>query len=722
MKLLLPLLLSIFCPTASAAGDEAVEHEVELETVRVGADREIGYRADTSHIDTFGSFGSAPLLDTPAAISVITRDAIDDRQPHSLSELAASDAALGDNYAPIGYYQNLAVRGFALDLATGYRFNEMSMAGEQPLALEDKQRVEIIKGLGGLESGVLSPGGVVNFVSKRPAELRAAKLGTDQHGSRHLALDLGRWLTPSFGLRINLAREDIHSWAEHADGWRNFASLAADWKLGESTVLRFDGNLQQSSQRSVSGYQLLGGIAIPPRPSRGRMLGYQPWQQPTEMWSSNDMLRLEHQLAGDWKIELGASHSRAAIDDSVAFAYGCFYSPACADGSSPGWYYAPNGDYDVYDFRSPGDTRSNDEARAVLAGSFDSGPITHELSVGASVFRRTVDNPGWVYDYVGSTNIDVIEIPVFAPSPSLPGPSHRRLTSWQRSLFALDRVHLGERWQLLVGARRLRLDERAFDEDGVLARSTRFTRTLPQAALMWQPSARLTSYVSYSEGLQLGAEAPYWTSNGGSLLEPRLARQTELGFKYDWNEALNLGAALYRIRQPWQFARPDATPEGFTFVQQGEESREGLELQAAGRLGERLGVSASLSWIAARARHSGVAAYEDRQMVNVPRLRAALFLDWRLPVAPDLALLAGWRHAGRNAATPDGLASVPAWNVFDLGLRYRAEWRGRPLVWRLAVDNVFDRFYWRDTGSTLGDSYLFPGEPRIARLSLDWSF
>ena len=102
-----PLILALLAAIAPAhAGDTADKrHTTQLAPVHVEADRAKGYRADSSQIDTFGSFGSAPLHDTPAAISVITRDQIDDRQPRTLSELARSDAALGDNYAPVGYYR-----------------------------------------------------------------------------------------------------------------------------------------------------------------------------------------------------------------------------------------------------------------------------------------------------------------------------------------------------------------------------------------------------------------------------------------------------------------------------------------------------------------------------------------------------------------------------------------------------------------------------------------
>ena len=97
-----------------------------------------------------------------------------------------------------------------------------------------------------------------------------------------------------------------------------------------------------------------------------------------------------------------------------------------------------------------------------------------------------------------------------------------------------------------------------------------------------------------------------------------------------------------------------------------------------------------------------------------------MYLDYALPFLPKLGLLGGWRYASPNVATPDGRVRVPAYHVFDAGLRYATQWNGHALTWRLSVDNLFDRFYWRDTGSSDGDSYLFPGAPRLARLSLSF--
>ena len=724
--LTLALLSVLTLATASVAwADDTTSSPSQvtpLATVKVKGKTDKGYRAESSQIDTFGSFGNAPLHDTPAAVTVITRDQLDDRQPRTLSEIAHSDAALGDNYAPVGYYQDISIRGFPLDLATGFRLNDMTITAEQLTPLEDKQQVEILKGLAGLEAGVVAPGGLVNYVSKRPADVHTVTVGTDSHGSQYTALDVGGWLTPNFGVRVNAAHEDMHSYVDHTNGRRSFISLAADWKISDNATLQLDTDYQTSGQRSVSGYQLLGGTTLPPHPSSTQLLGYEPWQQPVGIHASNTTLRFNYRFSDNWSAQLSGSHSHSVINDNVAYAYGCFYAAACASGATPGYFFAPNGDYDIYDYRSPDDTRENDEARAVLKGSFDIGSVSNEVSLGTSAFRRTLDQRPYVYDYVGTANISEFTPPYYPMSPDQPGPSARTLTSWQHSVFGLDRMHFGEQWQILLGGRFVHLEERAYDPYGVLQRDTRLSKVLPQAAVMWQPTTPLTVYVSYSENLSLGAQAPYWTSNGDAILPPLLSRQVEAGVKYAWSDALDLTAALYRIRQPYQFAQPSDTAAGFTFVQEGIEEHTGLELNADGRLTDNLRLTASFNFIQAEAHDTGTPAYEGHQVVNVPRARSAVYLDYRLPFANNLSVLGGWRYASANPATPNGLVSVPAYNVFDAGLRYTTKLDGHALIWRLNIDNLFNHFYWRDTGTSGGDSFLFPGAPRLARLSATLAF
>ncbi len=711
LSLLLLGLLPLLAHAQSTASPSPQEKTTTLPGVKV-----TGERREATRKDGLDAWGKAELHDTPAAVSVVGRERIEARQIRTLSELGHEDAALGDNYAPVGYYQNLSIRGYALDYGTGYRNNNLAMTGEQPIALEDKQQVEILKGLAGLTAGVMEPGGVINFVSKRPADVRTLTLGADSRGSLYAALDAGRWLTPRFGLRVNLAWETLHTFVNHANGRRAFGALAMDWNPSERTSLQLDINQLDSSQRSASGYMLLDGTRFPEHVDRSRMLGYQPWQQPVAIRATNASARLQHAFNDDWTLRLALGRSRSVIDDYVAFAYGCWYVAACSAGSPPN-YFAPDGSYDIYDYRNPGDTRIGDEARATLEGRFTTGRVSHDLTLGVGTFHRGINRHWHVNDYIGTADIDDPTVPVFNPSPKQVGPRVQRLNSWQRSLFALDRLSLGEHWQLLLGARHVRLSEQARSKKNVLERDSHLSRTLSQVALLWLPDDALTLYASYGEGLSLGLQAPSWTSNDGDLLGPRLSRQIEAGLKYRWTPRLDLEAALYRIHQPYQYAQPDNSWAGFSFVQQGEEVHTGLEVSANGRLTDATGLHASLALLRARAQGTGTAAYDGHQVVNVPRLRATIQIEHRLNALPGVTVQGGWRYASSNPATADGALSVSAYSVFDLGLRHDGRWNGREVSTQLGMDNLFNRFYWRDTGSSQGDNYLFPGAPRLLRLS-----
>ncbi|MEG2803810.1 TonB-dependent siderophore receptor [Stenotrophomonas sp.] len=697
---------------ADAAPDAAERSPTDLAAVRVQA-----HQAPAETVQA-GSFGSGTWKDTPASLAVLDRTLLDSRQVRTLSELASHDASLGDSYAPVGYYQNIAIRGFPLDTGTGYRFNGLSTTGEQRLALENIERVEILKGEAGLAAGVMAPGGIINYVGKRPAEVRNLTLGTDAEGSRYAAIDAGHWLTPRLGVRVNAAWDDSDSYIEHAQGRRNFYSLAADWLISDRSRLEVDASYQTSAQRSASGYQLLGATTLPRGVDREHMLGYQPWQRPVGIDSTNLTALHTYQFNARWQSRVSAGYSRSVIDDNVAFAYGCYYAAQCADGSVPGNYFAPNGDYDIYDYRSPDDTRRNLEARAELRGSVDTGRIAHELSLGVDRFERTIDKRRNVNEYVGTANIHDAQVPVFAPSPLQPGPSVRRLDSAQTAFFAMDRMQLGDDWQWLAGGRFVRLDERAFDKRGTPERHSTLSRFLPQTALVWKASEAMNVYASYVRGISLGQEAPFWTANDGAFLAPVLSRQTEVGLKYAATDALMLGAAVFRTAQPFQYAKPDDSDAGYTFVAEGQQTHTGLELTANGRVAEGLVLNASVSALQARARDTGTALYEGHQLVNVPKRRASLHADYTLPFAPALAVTGGWRYASANAATVDGGVRAPAYHVVDLGLRFKQVLGDHPVTWNLAVDNVFNRFYWRDTGSSAGDYYLFPGAPRQARLSV----
>jgi iron complex outermembrane receptor protein len=692
------------------------------DTTTLSAITVTGEPADSYHATQAAVGGGKPaaLLDTPAAISVFNSQLLQDQQARLLSEVLRNDASVGDSYAPVGYYENFVIRGFSLNAATSYKINGRTVTGEQNIALENKEQVEVLKGLAGLQSGVSEPGGVVNYVTKRPKDVRSVTAGTDEQGGRYLATDLGTWFgsEQQLGVRANFAHEDLRSYVDHADGKRDFASLAVDWNIDPRSTLQLDLEYQSREQRSVPGYQLLGGTSLPHHADPHDLLGYQSWSNPVGIDSLNMSGRYEYRLTDDWSARLSLSRSRVVIDDYSAFPWACYGAASCANSAVPN-YFSSEGDYDIYDFRSPDDTRRTDEGEAAISGEFFTGGLRHELDLGVSAFRRIVDKREAINEYLGEGNIEATP-DTFAPYDGALNHTYRNLDSRQYGLFINDRVHLNEQWQLLLGGREVRLDEKSYGTDGDIARHTQLWEFLPNLAVLYKPREDLSLYARYSKGLSLGSAAAWYTTNADQTLAPTVSRQVEIGIKQDW-QRLSLGAALFQITQGYQYSRPNEDGSS-TFVQQGEQKNIGLELTANGRASERLQLSASVAAIRARVTGSGTEAYEGHQSINVPMLRASLSADYSVPGIAGLSLLGGMQYSGAKYADRTASVKVGDYAVFNSGARYTTRIDGYDTVLRLTVDNLFDKRYWRDVGESVGDGYLFLGAPRTARLSATVNF
>jgi iron complex outermembrane receptor protein len=442
-----------------------------------------------------------PIKDWPLAVSIVTRGLLSDQVSRLLSDVIRNDASVGDDYVPVGYYGDYQIRGFPLDLATGLEVNGMTIAGEQDVPLENKEQVEFLKGIAAVESGVASAGGLIDFVTKRPANIKSLDLATDHRGSAFGAVDLGHLFgsRKQVGARVNLAAERIVPYMNDTNGWRAMGAGAADWKIDPSTTLKGDFEYQHKTERDGSGYQLLGGTTLPDinRIYRSTMLGDQPWGPPDTYDTFNTDARLEHTFSPSWVAFAAASFSHSLIQDNVIYAYGTpmnydssdglYDIPSCPGVSNPlAYFFCPaipgvtdsGGNYGIYDYRDPGELRIDAEAEAMLTGHIHTGAITQDITAGGVVFLRSVQQPGYytvqnpydpsgivqdgaVYTYVGSENIyqTIASIPAPGAANSLEDPLEsagpRRLweDSHQSSAVIQDRVHLPGRVQLIAAGR-----------------------------------------------------------------------------------------------------------------------------------------------------------------------------------------------------------------------------------------------------------------------------
>ncbi len=720
---------------------------------------------------TVGTLSGASLKETPLSATVITRDLLNDQVSRLLSDVVKNDASVGDDYVPVGYYGVFQIRGFPIDLATGLQVNGMTIAGEQDVPLENKQSVEFLKGIAGVESGVANAGGLFDYITKRPASIMAIELGTDHRGPAYGAVDLGHLFgsRKQVGTRVNLGAERIVTYMNDTNGWRAVGAGATDWKLTPSTTLKGDFEYQHKVERDGSGYQLLGGTTLPDinRIYRSTMVGDQPWGTADVFDTFNTNMRLDHTFSRSWLAFAAASLSHSLIQDNVIYAYGCYYEAECNTGSTPyPWFFSPDGTYDIYDYRDPNELRIDGEAEAMTMGHIKTGVVTQDVAAGGEIFLRSVQQPGFytvqnpydpngivqdgaVYTYVGSENIyqPIASVPNPGTSNSLEdpfesaGPRRLWVDSHQAAAILQDRIHLPGHLQLIAGARYDSLRDHNYsayatcaDFSDPAACTPTFTDKpvwLPQFAATFNPVSTLTLYSNYGVLLSLGPQGPFWTDNGSQFLAPFFTRQFEVGAKYVPLQRILLTAAFFHMRAPFFYPKVLAGPDDFCpdgaagdqcFESEGRETHNGVELNAAGKAANWLSLNASAAVLNATSTGTGTPDFDNKQVINVPHLHTNVFADLSFHHFAGLHLMPGWNYTSRKDATRDDVVSVPGNNLFNLGARYTPGGEQGRVTFRIYANNITNKRYWSDTGASYGDTFLWLGAPTTVKLSAHYTF
>ena len=667
-----------------------------------------------------GGFGSA-LAKTPQSITVFGSDLLAATATQSLSQLLKLDASLADSYNTTGYIESLSIRGFLLTQTANFRRNGLAVSNYAPLALENKERIEILKGVAGLQSGVSAPGGLVNYVTKVPQKetFTLATLSVDEYGGTKAHVDANAMLA-SVGVRLNVAAEKLRTQFDHANGSRQFASLALATVITPATSVSADFEYHRKSQPSVPGLGLLDsnndgvGDTLPTRINPRLNLNNQSWSLPYQATGTTAQIALNHRFNADWTARASASTQRTKINDRIAFPDGCgdTYPGLCG-----------NGDVDVYDFRSEGEKRTVSSWDAHLEGKLNTMGVKHAIRIGAS--GRSVRDalpPKEAYNYVGTTNIYT---PIALPSNATP--LDLNTNSRERAVegYASVTSDLTTTLQSFAGLRVARLNRSSERSDGSRAVAYEQTITTPWAGLAWSPLASTMVYASWGEGAEMEV-VPNRASrfvNYGQSLPTLKSKQTEIGVKWQANSRLLMTGALFSIDKP--YADDVATANGKPLRVAGAKAsrHRGLELAATGRVSDAFSLQASMTALDAKFSKAVDPLLVGQRVTNVPRVKTSLFADYKIAAIQGLALNALATYESGKAVTADGSVRLPnAWQL-DVGARFDHAIAGKATTWRLNIENVTNRIYWREAPTqSYGGIYLFPSTPRTVRASVSVAF
>ncbi|MEB0140036.1 MULTISPECIES: TonB-dependent siderophore receptor [unclassified Undibacterium] len=647
-----------------------------------------------------GGYLDTPALEVPFSINAWSAQKMQDWQVRQSTDLMKYDASVNEAYNAIGYAEQFSIRGFALNNESSYRKDGFAIPGDASIPLENKERVEILKGLSGFQSGLATPGGILNYVTKRPttSDLRTINTEISERGTLYGAADLGGMFgNGQFGYRFNVAEERLRSYVKGANGERQFFSAAFDWHLSRQALLQLDVDYQHKSQLSVPGFQLTNGTNLPQGIRADTMLNNQAWAKPVDTRDSNLGARFEYRFNDDWSASAAANTHQFKRNDYTAFPYGC-------NGAAG---YCANGDYDVYDYRSLNESKTLSAMQALLKGRFVLSGQQHEFASGISSSERRDYFADYVYDFVGTSNIyQTVALPA---SPNQQGAATWRRTDRERAVFAQDIVSLAPDWKLHLGLRHVQIERRELDNPGY-----NNNYLLSNGAVVYQPVQKLALYASFAQGLEHGGIAPFGTVNANNMLNPSKSKQWEIGVKREVSRDVSVNLALFEIKKTLEYINGSNV-----YVQNGTARHRGMELTTQVKLAPQWQLGASAAWLKATQRDTGEAMLDGKRVLNVPQWKSTVYVDYA--VANGVNLNASWQYSGNKAYNPDNSVIVPGYQVFNLGARYVTMIGHTRTTLRLNIDNVFDKFYWRDATQSLG-GYLFPGAPRIAKLSAQFEF
>jgi iron complex outermembrane receptor protein len=689
---LLPLYLALF-PIASTA--QEVEDKV-LHAVKVTAARADGFAPKTVEA---GSFRGTDIMDVPSTVNVVTREVLELQAAGGLYDALRNTAGVTRQQNGGETWDQLVIRGLAVENRTNYRLNgSLPVMNFSQVPMEDKERVEVLKGATALYYGFTSPAGVINFVTKRAGATPVSTVGmmVDQNGSAVATVDVARRFgeQQQVGVRVNAAGGTLGSYMDDVgNGNRKFVSAALDWRVNSRLLLKAD--LEYDSRRVTeqAGIALptaVNGVITLPRAVDPKRLIGPDWAK-FDAQSKNILLRADYALSEDWALTVETGHAETARDRSLAI-FRLTNAAALATGAGR---ITGNLQHSVVD---------SSMLRAELAGTVTTGPVQHELTFGAvrtdkgqdPIYQATYTIPSQnLYDPAPITSYTVGAYPT--------APTTAALDSRDTGIYAIDRLTFSPQWQAVAGVRSVKYnsDQGASHYD--------VSKTTPMAALIYKLTGDLSFYASGSQGLEEGETAPTGSANVGERMGPGVSRQKELGARWRMpgSGGTLLQAAVFDITRPGYY-----TNSANIFTADGEQRYRGLELSAQGKLTRQLSWQSSAQFLDPEFRDIG-AAYDGKLPENASKETGSAFLSYALDAVPGLSFNGGAYYTGRRPVNDLNQAFLGGVTLFSAGGRYVTTLMGKRTTWQANIDNAAGKQYWAGAGTRLAS-----GAPRQIKLSV----
>ncbi|WP_422097839.1 TonB-dependent siderophore receptor [Variovorax sp.] len=672
----------------------------QLPEVRVNADPAPPTLADDTGFvarrSAMGTKTDTALVETPQAISVISRQEMDARGVQTVTEaLRYVPGVAIETYGPDSKgYDWLMIRGFNGQATSDYRDGlrqasySYALFRTEPYGME---RIEVLRGPSSVLYGQAEAGGLVSRTSKRPTgtRLREVEAGAGTHEVKQGAFDIGdvagedgrvAWRLTGF------ARDGNNVFDDRND--RAYLAGAVRWKLSGDTEITFLADYLRDRSTLANNWSWTWPGPVPTHISYSER-GFDRFHQN----QGSVGWELEHRIGEQWRLRQNARVG----DVDVPVFNKTMLNGLRADGRT----------LNRYAFRREENLRQV-AIDNQLAGRVALGDTVHELLLGLDLSRVKAHAQRWIG---AEPTLDLLA-PVYGQAFALPATAQldSRVAQYQSGIYLQDQVRFGERWLATLGGRWDRARTTTDNRLNGQRQAQRDQAFSGRAALSYGFASGVVPYASYATSF-----LPLIGTNTatGAAFEPTRGKQFELGLKYQPPGSDSLyTAALFDLRKT-----NAATTDGLTgFTRQvGETRSRGLELEAKTSPARRWNLVFNYTYNDVEVTRSDVKSELGRRPALVSRHIASVWSDYRFDGAlASFGVGAGLRYVGKTYGDAANQIAVGGRTLLDLALYYELpHWR-----FALNVSNALDKRYL----STCASSACYWGAERSALLSARYSF
>jgi catecholate siderophore receptor len=660
------------------------------------------------------------IVNTPQAISTLSRDDLDRRGVNTLSDALRVIPGISMGAGETSWQgNNVILRGFTTR-------NDMFLDGMRDYGYYfrdpfNSESLEVLKGPGSMLFGRGSTGGIIHQVSKLPSMMPLADIslaaGTDD--TQRATLDYGTPIGSNSALRIN-AMGHVSSVADR-DGARNRRwGLAPSVAFGLDTSTRLFLSYMHQEEHNRPDYGVPWFNGAPAKVSRDSYYGFRDDYLDTTV--NIGTARFEHDVTQHIMLrsQLRYSHDTRAFRTSEAVI------PANTPADTPLQNISVNRN-EFSGFSKDQFLQSQTDMTIRVA----TGAIKHSIVAGIELGRE-MPRPTYIF-HQGVITTSLVNPPEqsFAEAGS-----YVRLRARTRAdtlgLYALDSIAFGDRWMAIAGMRWDRFNAHyqstGYTNAGTIAATTSSDRTDEKAslrgAIIYKPAAAASVYMSYADSFNPSAEGiESLVSAGRSVAQanvsadPEKGRIVELGSKWGlFGSRLLLTGSLFQITKT-NVRIPDPLIANAN-INGGRQRVRGAELEAVGQITGQWSVRTSYSFLDSETTHSDNPAAGGSPRIGealpiAPRHSAVFQTDYAISDRLAVGGGATYQSSRLGQNTNTSLLRAPGYTIFEARARYRLL---DTLIVQANVYNLTDKFYY----DQLHPFHVVPGAGRSALLTLVW--